>query len=213
MCGGKPKTLIMSLNYQRLKERYPRNDNLYGNKLRAHLRAKFKADPESLDVREAREMLKWQLDDALGPVRKKKKLKKLTTENGRLNRQNADMKETIQEQEHEENLVKTIERLDADREDLRDERDILCKALIAAYTRPVYEDWKQRYKRFRANPKFKEQEDEVLELLIQYDNRQKKGACTKIILTDRKEIAKARAARMKEHLAFGNPVYENKETK
>ena len=123
------------------------------------------------------------------------------------------MKETILVQEHEENLVKTIERLDADREDLRDERDILCKALIAAYTRPVYEDWKQRYKRFRANPKFKEQVDEVLELLIQYENRQKKGSCTKIILTDKKEIAAAKVERMKEHLRFGDPVYQNKETK
>ena len=59
MCGGKQKTLIMSLNLQRLKERYPRNGKLYGNKLKAHLRAKFKADPESLDLREAREWLQW----------------------------------------------------------------------------------------------------------------------------------------------------------
>jgi len=65
------------------------------------------------------------------------------------------MLQTIVEQEHEENLVKVIAKLDQSREDLRDERDILCKALIAAYTRPVYEDWKQRYKMFRANPKFK----------------------------------------------------------
>ena len=59
MCGGMPKTLIMSLNLRKLKERFPRRDNLYGNKLRAHLRAKFEVDPESLNVREAREWLGW----------------------------------------------------------------------------------------------------------------------------------------------------------
>ena len=51
--------------------------------------------------------------------------------------------------------------------------------------------------------------NEVLEILIKYDNRQKFGACTKIILTDREEIAKARVARMKKHLAFGNTAYKN----
>ena len=92
---------------------------------------------------------------------------------------------------------------------MRDERDILCKGLIQAYTRPVYDAWKERYLRFRADPKFKEQKDELLELLISYENREKMGACTKIIVTSKKEIAARRQARMKEHLKFGDPVYNN----
>ena len=119
------------------------------------------------------------------------------------------MQLTLREQKHEAHLVSVISKLDSEREVLRDERDTLCKALIQAYTRPVYDAWKERYERFRANPKFKEQKDELLELLIAYEHREKIGACTKIIVTNKKEIAAQKLARMKEHLKFGDPVYEN----
>ena len=64
MCGGKPKTFIMSLSSKLLKSRFPRKVGLRGNKLRAYLRAKYKDDPDSLNLREAKEWLEHKLQNA-----------------------------------------------------------------------------------------------------------------------------------------------------
>ena len=66
---------------------------------------------------------------------------------------------------------------------------------------------------FRAHEHFEEPVDVLYEELISYDNRQKYGAQTKMILTDQKEISKAKKARIDTQLKIEDPFYKTKETK
>ena len=187
--------------------------NLPVHKHRKYLRAKFKAEPESLNLREAKEWLEITLNDRQGSIRRRKRVQSLAKDKVKLERESEVKTATIVHMEHQENLVKKIKELEKQREDLRDSRDRLCKYVIRLKTRSEWIKEKARYQMFRAHEHFEEPVDELYEELISYDNRQKYGAHTKMILTDHKEISKAKKARIDTQLKIEDPFYKTKETK
>ena len=108
MCGGKPMALIMALNDKKLKSQFPRKVSMQRDMLSTYLRAKYAADPDSLNLREAKEWLKFKLNDALGSVRRKKRLRDLKKYSQKLEVKIEDCEQTIREQDHEAHLVSVI---------------------------------------------------------------------------------------------------------
>ena len=108
MCGGIKKTEIMSMSQQKLKLRFPRKMNLPVHKHRKYLRAKFKAEPESLNLREAKEWLEITLNDRQGSIRRRKRVQSLAKDKVKLERESEVKTATIVHMEHQENLVKKI---------------------------------------------------------------------------------------------------------